>query len=94
MTEVKVRRTEITIETHSVTIIRTKGKPFSAHCEHCRETVTAFAPEQIAAILQLNLAEVCRRIETHRIHLTNAGEGVAMVCGNSLGGTPTKYLPE
>jgi hypothetical protein len=90
--EPKTRRTEITIETHSITIIRTRGRQPSAHCECCDETVTAFAPEQVAEFLRLDLAEVCRRIAAKQLHLTNDGEGVAMVCANSLGATQTKYL--
>lgn len=78
------RTRQITIETHSITIIRTRGNQHSAHCECCGETVTVFAPEQIARFLQLDLTEVCRRIETQQIHLTNDSEGVAMVCRNSL----------
>lgn len=78
------RTRQITIETHSITIIRTRGRQNSAHCECCGETVTAFAPGQIAAVLRLDLTEVCRQIETKQIHLTNDSEGVAMVCGNSL----------
>jgi hypothetical protein len=75
---------QITIETHSITIIRKNGRRLSVHCERCRETVTAFTPEQITKFLQLNLTEVCRRIETQQIHLTNDGDNVALVCGNSL----------
>lgn len=78
------RTRQITIETHSITIIRTSGKQHSAHCGSCGERVTAFAPEQIAAVLRLDLTEICRQIETKQIHLTNDGEGIAMVCGNSL----------
>lgn len=77
------RRTEITIETHSITIIRTKSKRFSARCERCGETVSAFAPEQFAAFLQLEIAEVCRRLETGELHLTETGRAVALICGNS-----------
>jgi hypothetical protein len=91
----KVRQTrQITIETHSITIIRTKGVQFSTYCEHCRETVSSFAPEQIAAVLQLDLTEICRRVEAKQIHLTNDGDSMAMICVNSLGGTQTKYLSE
>jgi len=78
------RRTEITIETRSITIIRTSGTHYAAHCQHCRQTVAAFAPEQIAAALQLDLTEVCRRVEMKHIHLTNNGRGAALICGNSL----------
>lgn len=77
------RKTEITIETHSITIIRAKSKKFSTRCERCEKTVSAFAPEQLAAFLRLELAEVCRRLETGELHLTETGRTVALICGNS-----------
>ncbi len=77
------KTTQITIETHSITIIRARGIRHSVHCERCGETVSAFAPEQIAAFLRLNLTEICRRIEAGKLHLTETGRGVALVCGNS-----------
>lgn len=80
------RTRQITIETHSITIIRTKSKSNSVHCDSCGKTVTAFAPKQIAAFLQIDVAEVCRRIETKNIHLINDGESAAMICGTSLEG--------
>ena len=78
------RRTEIYIETHSVTVIRTNGKTLAAHCERCETTVVAFTPNQVALFLGLNLAEVCRRIETTELHLTQTNRGLALICGNSL----------
>ena len=81
----KTRQTrQITIETHSVTIIRTNGKHLSAFCERCQTTVSVFAPEQIAAILRLTLAEVCRRVEKDELHLIENRRGVALICGGSL----------
>lgn len=80
----KIHRTrQITIETHSVTIIRAKGKSFSDYCENCRIKVSAFMPEQVAAFLQIDLSEVNRQIESGEFHLITA-QGVALVCGNSL----------
>lgn len=78
------RTRQITIETHSITIIRTGGRQNSVHCECCGETVTAFAPEQIAAVLRLDLTEICHRIEAQQIHLTSNGDNVAKICGNSF----------
>ncbi|MDQ3180960.1 MAG: hypothetical protein M3Q33_10615 [Acidobacteriota bacterium] len=81
----KTRQTrQITIETHSVTIIRTNGKPLSAFCEHCQQNVTVFAPEQIAAFFRLTLAEVCRRVEKGKLHFVGTRRGVALICGSSL----------
>ena len=78
------RRTEIYIETRSVTVIRTNGKSFAAQCERCGTAVAAFTPEQVAVFLQLDLTEVCRRIETAKLHLIQTNRSLALVCGNSL----------
>lgn len=83
---------QITIETHSVTIIRTNGKPISAFCERCRTTVTTFAPEQIAAFFGMTPAEICRRVEADELHFIETRRGVALVCGGSLSDTRTKYF--
>ena len=83
------RTRQITIETHSITIIRTNSVKHSTHCEHCQTTVSAFAPEKIAAFLRLDLAEVCRRIEAGELHLIETGRGVAFVCGDLSDNTQT-----
>ena len=80
------RKTEITIETHSITIIRTNDRRFSAYCERCGKTVSAFTPEQIANVLHVDLTEVCRRVEGKQIHLTRTERSAALICGNSLEG--------
>lgn len=77
------QRTEITIETHSIMIIRTNSRRHSAHCERCGETVSAFTPEQTAMFLRLDLTEICRRIESGKLHLTQNRRAIALVCGNS-----------
>lgn len=78
------RRTEIKIETRSVTIIYSKEKPRSAFCDQCQAVETVFAPEQLAAMFRVSLAEICRRLDTKQIHLTRSERGTALVCGASL----------
>ena len=80
------RKTQITIETRSITIIRTSGRPLSAHCEHCLKTVPAFAPEQIAAFLRVEPAEVYHRVETKQIHFINEESDAMLIYGGSLNG--------
>lgn len=77
------RRTEITIETHEITVIKTNGKSRLVFCEHCQKSVAAFAPEQVALFFRLSLAEVCLRVQTEQIHLTRRESGAALICGNS-----------
>ncbi len=85
------RRTEIYYETHSVTTIRIKGETsLSAFCDCCQTNVVVFAPEQIAAFLRLTLAEVCRRVETDELHLSENRRGIALICGRSLNNSENK----
>jgi len=83
MTETRQTR-EITIETYSITIVRVKGGPLSAHCERCQTTVAVFALEQIAPMFGLTVTEVCCRIEADELHLIERQHGVPLVCGDSL----------
>jgi hypothetical protein len=87
MHEQNKRRTQITIETHSITIIRTNGKSPTTFCDCCQTNVAVFAPEQIAAFLRLTLTEVCRRIETNELHLIDTQRRIALICGGSLNNT-------
>jgi hypothetical protein len=81
---------QITIETHSITIIRTDSRQHSAHCEHCGKTVSAFPPEQMAVFLRLDAAEIYRRIESSELHLIKNGRGVALICAGSSENLQTK----
>lgn len=78
-----IRRREITIETHEITRI-TKNKSTIDHCHTCGIAVPCFSAEQAAVISQTSLIEVCGRLETGEIHLTNPGRAAAIVCGRSL----------
>lgn len=84
MNETK-RRTEITIETREITVIRTVGGQRTDYCENCLKNVSAFAPKRIADVLRLSVTEICRRVETKQIHLIDSGRGTALICGDSLG---------
>ena len=83
----KKRRTEITIETHNVTIIRTRGKNFSADCEQCKKNTAAVTVEQFAALLNTTAPTVYSLIQTGELHfLTVSGSpALPLVCGNSFG---------
>ena len=68
-------RTEIQIETHDVTIIRTRGRQFSVYCDRCKQDVSTFTSQQISSWL--------RMIQTGDIHLIETDQG-KLVCRNSL----------
>ena len=79
----KIRRTEINIETHAVTIIRMRGSQTSIYCQRCQKTVAAFTPAQVSTFLPKT--DVHRSLETGDFHLINE----SLVCGNSLGSQNT-----
>ncbi len=63
------RRTEITIETHSLTIIRMRGgKTDSAFCEICRRDVQIFAPAHAALIFRVNAGFLETLFRSNQIH--------------------------
>lgn len=75
------RRTEIKIETHRITIIRTSGTPFSVHCETCGRQVSAFGGELTNA-LRLSVSEMETMRQTGEIHFVASNS--ELVCGNSF----------
>lgn len=84
MSEIKTRRTEITIETHSLTIIKLKaGSPANfVYCRKCRMKTAVFAQMQAALIFRVAMVEIEQLLQTNQIHI-NSNSGL---CGNSLAG--------
>lgn len=82
MDDSKKRRMEITIETHSITIIRTQsGKPKNfTYCPSCETNVAGFRHAHAALIFHVASAELERLSQSRQIHFTKTGE----LCGNSL----------
>ncbi|MDQ4120587.1 MAG: hypothetical protein M3209_03970 [Acidobacteriota bacterium] len=87
MTSPKKYRTEITIETHNVTIIRTRGKKLWAECQHCRKKSEAVTVQHSAALLNttpLNVYSLIQMGELHFLRIAESGT-LPLVCGSSLG---------
>lgn len=81
---------QITIETHSITVIRAGKDSLSTYCEHCRKEVAVLTPGQIAEIFQTTLTDIFCRIGAEQIHLTRNECGTALICGDSLGMSSNK----
>lgn len=79
-TESFSRRTEITIETHSVTIIRSgRGSAETVFCELCRSEVRPFRDDHAAIVFSSSAEAINDLARTDRIHSTRHG-----ICGLSL----------
>jgi hypothetical protein len=76
------RQTQITIETHSLTIIRTRsnGKSNFVRCRQCCAEVAVFRHAHAALIFGVELPELERLCQTNQIHLADD----SALCGNSL----------
>src|SRR5687767_4370877 len=81
---IKTQRTEIQIETHKVTVIRTRGKQFSAYCEHCGANVTSFTANQTGELLQMTEPTVFQMVDEQKFHRVSSDMGVDQICSNSF----------
>jgi hypothetical protein len=83
----KMRRTKITIEQHTITIIRQRGKQTSVYCIRCQSFVSTITPDEIAARLQISIGAVGEMARRDEIHFVETSEGnLPLVCG----GLPNK----
>jgi hypothetical protein len=77
-TESFSRRTEITIETHSVTIVRS-GRGTAVYCEKCGTEVRPFQDDHAAIVFASRAETIDDLVRTGRVHSTRHG-----LCGLSL----------
>ncbi|HZS04304.1 MAG TPA: hypothetical protein VFD58_05665 [Blastocatellia bacterium] len=78
------RRTEITVETEQVVVIRRAAEPISLWCAGCAAAVTMVTPAEAAIITGSSLRAVCREVEADRLHFTETADGLLLICLNSL----------
>lgn len=81
MNETKRRRTQITIETHSLTIIKIRcAKSDLIYCPDCRINVAIFSPPHASLIFRVDGDDLECLCQNNQIHYA-AREAL---CGNSL----------
>jgi hypothetical protein len=78
----QTRKRQITIERHSITIIRTKGAPLTVYCLVCQKQVSAVDSGLIANALQLTMSEIELMRESGEIHAVNHDH--LQLCSNSI----------
>jgi len=74
------RRTEITVKTHTITIIRRRSAK-SDYCEKCRAEVRVFTVSEIVSGFCLESSELKQLSLAGKIHFVGSTE---MLCGNSI----------
>ena len=87
------RRTEITIESHRLLIVRRRPAAVRAWCEGCLAEVTMIAPSAAAAAAGVSSRTIYRWIEEARIHFREDFGGLLFVCAGSLSASDGRVEP-
>lgn len=78
------RRTEITVETDRVFVIRRRSGSVLAWCAECAALVKMITPDEAAALAGISSRTIYHWIESEQIHFTETAGGQMLVCFNSL----------
>jgi hypothetical protein len=78
------RRTEITVETDEVIIIRQSRRLSRAWCRECAQLAIMVTVDQAAAAAKKSSRLIYRMAEAGYIHFTETPEGFLLICFQSL----------
>jgi hypothetical protein len=80
----RIRRTEVTVETDEITIIRCTREIVGPPCRQCAETVLMITPEQAAIVTRTNIRAIYRALEAGWVHYAETPGGSLLVCPESI----------
>jgi hypothetical protein len=80
----RTRRTEVTIETDEITIIRRQGECRSIACRRCGDEMAMVAPERAAAMFLTSVRAIYRWVEEGVVHYDETRGGWPVVCRDSV----------
>ncbi|MBI3949513.1 MAG: helix-turn-helix domain-containing protein [Acidobacteria bacterium] len=80
----KKKRTEITVETERVLVIRRGRHSVSAWCDGCAQQVQVVTAEEAASIVGVSRRTIYRWADAEKIHFTEISDGRLLICTNSL----------
>ena len=89
----KKRRTDITIETERVLVIRRRKGSALAWCQTCAQQVPMIKVDEAAALSQVSSRTVFRLVELGKVHFAETPEGLLLICLNSLANPKCSLLP-
>lgn len=79
------RRTEITVETRQLLIVRRRGGSICAWCKGCLSEVRMITASEAAAFAGVSPRTIYRWIEEAKLHFSEDPGGSLWICANSLG---------
>lgn len=78
------RRTEISVETNQVLVIRRHRKKVQAWRPECAELVLMATVDEAATIAGVNARTIYRWVEDGKLHFTETRAGLLLICLSSL----------
>jgi putative hemolysin len=80
----RIRRTEVTVETDEIVVIRSPQTTIVPLCSQCSDAVPMITVEQAREIVSANTRAIYRWVEGGLIHHMETPDGVVFVCPRSL----------
>jgi Domain of unknown function (DUF4124) len=81
---VKKTKTEITIRTDEVVILRTNRRESRISCQQCQGKTLMIKAEEAMALAHTTAREIYRWVETGQIHYTESPDGSLLLCPDSI----------
>ena len=78
------KRTEVTIESETVVVLRSGATPLRAWCEGCEAASVMLTPDAAASIAGMTMQALYARVEAGLIHFTELPDGALLVCSASV----------
>ena len=83
----KLKRTEITVEVDELIYAADRSSELRpAWCNACEALMTMVTPQQASAIAGVSVRTIYQWVESNRVHFVETGDGLLLLCVNSLGG--------
>ncbi len=78
------RKTVITIETHSLTVMQTRGHSARLWCSACGHSRLMLTVKQAASVCSVSERAIFRLVESSRVHFHETDAGGLLICAESL----------
>ena len=88
---IKKRKTEITVDTREVWLVRSWWRREPARCAECPDRPEMLTPEEAAHVAGLTSRVIYRLVETGQIHSTETEAGSLFICLAPLRSLETQH---
>lgn len=78
------RRTEITIETDRILVVRRRRPPLEEWCSRCGGLVPMITVDEAASVARVTSRTIYRWVEIDRLHYTETSDGRLLICLESI----------